>query len=128
MSKQHKFLAKHTFTSGLVLDLSGASGSVMAQEGSNMSKPLLAVAHGVLMLTAFAVLMPAGALMARHKYLFTHMHTHTKLQVRAVCGTLEIAVRCAQHVYATYDTTDQACVLCSRLHRTYMTPAVHIQQ
>jgi hypothetical protein len=48
-----------TLLAGKYSDVSSASGNSAAQ-----------VAHGALMLVAFCVLMPAGMLLARHKWLF----------------------------------------------------------
>jgi hypothetical protein len=54
------------------VDLAGGSAGSISDDSSTTARRQLAyrVAHGVLMLAAFVLLMPAAALLARHKWLF----------------------------------------------------------
>jgi len=61
------FSQPHTLTRSLVLNV--ADGSLARSSSGSVGEKLVKqVAHGVLMLLAFVVFMPTGALMARHKW------------------------------------------------------------
>jgi hypothetical protein len=60
------FSGRHELTNSLTLD--AVAGGVTSSSSSS-SKLRAQLAHGALMLLAFAVFMPTGALMARHKWM-----------------------------------------------------------
>jgi hypothetical protein len=68
-SSSSSLSAQHGFANGLTINmLSGGGGGV--QLASSSTSRNVIIAHGVLMLVAFAFLMPLGVLFARHKWLF----------------------------------------------------------
>ncbi|WIA34838.1 hypothetical protein OEZ86_013136 [Tetradesmus obliquus] len=82
---------KHKMQGSLIVNLiSGKYSDVSSSSGNSAAQ----IAHGVLMLVAFCALMPAGMLLARHKWLFgdseagrlpnTWRHLHQLLQLLAV--------------------------------------------
>ncbi len=58
-------LVTHNSQGGIVLNL--VDGTAVT---ATTSKTRAAIAHGAMMIVAFAILMPLGALLARHKWLF----------------------------------------------------------
>ncbi|WIA14655.1 hypothetical protein OEZ85_003157 [Tetradesmus obliquus] len=82
---------KHKMQGSLIVNLiSGKYSDVSSASGNSAAQ----IAHGALMLVAFCALMPAGMLLARHKWLFgdseagrlpnTWRHLHQLLQLLAV--------------------------------------------
>jgi hypothetical protein len=115
-----RVLAVHSAAGGFTADLrpllAAASGASLAGAGAPLvlqedgggghdgDSDRIRIAHGALMLAAFALLMPLGALLARHKWLFgdaasgkvapgwykLHIYIQSLAVLTAVAGTILI--------------------------------------
>lgn len=73
-------LAHHASMGSLALRLAGGAADVDAASGAAANATVFRIAHGALMAAAFLLLMPAGALLARHKWAFGDAEVRARRQ------------------------------------------------